>query len=397
MKRIIIVLCVAAGLMAAACGRQGPSFRDADGNYDWEAVADGMSHSLIDRFWGANFEGYPQRYYFNYGSDLSDMTTVHYWPQAHAMDVLVDAYTRTGRQEYSDLFPLWWLGAPTFNTGDNDDDPWWNVYVDDMEWIALAQIRMFESTGNDIYFKKARQLFDSWIWPTWGPEDEGPWYGGITWKTDVDKSKNACSNGPAAIIAARLYRFYADANLNGGKARAEYLDEARKIFEWERATLFDKETGAIYDNINREGRVSRAVYTYNPGTFIGAAHELFSLTGERQYLEYAVRAADYVLDNMTGNNGMLKDDPKGDGGLFHGIFFRYFAKLINEPALDEAHHARYLEFITRSAETLVEHGLNPVTMLYGGKWWEAPADGESVCLTAHLTGCMLIEAMCTLE
>lgn len=92
MKRIIIVLCVAAGLMAAACGRQGPSFRDADGNYDWEAVADGMSHSLIDRFWGANFEGYPQRYYFNYGSDLSDMTTVHYWPQAHGLNPVTMLY-----------------------------------------------------------------------------------------------------------------------------------------------------------------------------------------------------------------------------------------------------------------------------------------------------------------
>lgn len=29
----------------------------------------------------------------------------------------------------------------------NPKDPWWNVFVDDMEWIVLAQIRMFESTG----------------------------------------------------------------------------------------------------------------------------------------------------------------------------------------------------------------------------------------------------------
>ena len=195
MRRLLIL--IGSLLTLASCQQPAEqttvNLMTADGQYDWQAIADGMSHALIDHFWGANFKGYEQRYYFNYGSDLTDMTTIHYWPQAHAMDVLVDGYLRTGRKEYVDLFPLWWQGAPTYNTGDNDNDPWWNVYVDDMEWITLAQIRMFESTGNDLYFKKARQLYDSWIWPTWGPEDEAPWYGGITWKTDVSKSKNACS------------------------------------------------------------------------------------------------------------------------------------------------------------------------------------------------------------
>ena len=62
----------------------------------WNRMANGMVQALIKNFWGTNFEGYADRYYFNYGSNLSDMTTHHYWPQAHAMDVLVDAYLRTG-------------------------------------------------------------------------------------------------------------------------------------------------------------------------------------------------------------------------------------------------------------------------------------------------------------
>ena len=57
----------------------------------WQKMADGMSQALIKHFWGANFKGYENRFYFNYGSDLSNMTTNHYWPQAHAMDVMVDA------------------------------------------------------------------------------------------------------------------------------------------------------------------------------------------------------------------------------------------------------------------------------------------------------------------
>ena len=181
----------------------------------WQNMADGMVHSLVGKFWGASFSGYGKRYYFNYASNLSDMTTAHYWPQAHAMDVIVDAYMRTKDKKYLELYPLWWEGAPRFNFSGRVEDPWWNVYVDDMEWIALALIRMYESTQDTMYFKKAVQMYDQWIWPTWGPDNEAPWYGGITWKTDIEKSKNACSNGPAAIIAARIYNFYEQADMNG--------------------------------------------------------------------------------------------------------------------------------------------------------------------------------------
>lgn len=44
---------------------------------NWQKMADGMSKALIKHFWGANFKGYENRYYFNYGSDLSNMTTNH--------------------------------------------------------------------------------------------------------------------------------------------------------------------------------------------------------------------------------------------------------------------------------------------------------------------------------
>ena len=73
---------------------------------NWNEVAEGMSQALLKHFWGANFEGYPNRYYFNYESDLANMTTNHYWPQAHAMDVIVDAYKRTSEKQYLNFYPL---------------------------------------------------------------------------------------------------------------------------------------------------------------------------------------------------------------------------------------------------------------------------------------------------
>lgn len=375
-----------------------PLFAQKDAAY-WNKMADGMSQALIKDFWGANFDGYADRYYFNYGSNLSNMTTNHYWPQAHAMDVLVDAYMRTGDKQYKELFPLWWKGAPKFNFAGkmNPKDPWWNVFVDDMEWIVLAQIRMFECTGKAMYINKARQMYDDWIWPTWGPEDEAPWYGGITWKTDVAKSKNACSNGPAALIAARLYRFFNKAKFKDGKAKEAYLNEAVKIYTWEKNTLFDRKTGAVYDNIDKKGRIQKNwIFTYNIGTFLGAAHELYLITGDKQYLADAVLASNYVIDYMSHNN-VLSDATSGDGGLFHGIFFRYFVKLINDETLDIENRKKFHNWFTNLATIMAEEGVNPNTMLYAGRWRKAPADDEPVGLTPHLTGCMLMEAMCVLK
>lgn len=365
----------------------------------WNKMADGMSQALVRHFWGANFEGYTDRYYFNYGSDLSNMTTNHYWPQAHAMDVLVDAYMRTGDDLYKNIFPLWWEGMPRFNFAKdmNPKDPWWNVFVDDMEWIILAQIRMFGCTHDTKYIEKARQMYDDWVWPTWGPEDEAPWYGGITWKTDVSKSKNACSNGPAALIAARLYRFYADAGFSGGKVREAYLNEAVKIYMWEKRHLFDTKTGAVYDHMSGKGEIQKDwIFTYNIGTFLGAAHELYKITGDRQYLEDAVLASDYVINHLS-KGGVLSDATSGDGGLFHGIFFRYFVKLVNEEDLAYDVRKRFHDYLTNLALVMAREGVNPRTMLYGGRWRKAPADDEPVGLTPHLTGCMLMEAMCVLK
>ena len=394
MKKIVFAALLAALSCLTAYSSQ-PTAHSSQPN--WQQMADGMTNALIKRFWGAEFPGYKKRYYFNYGSDLSNMTTEHYWPQAHAMDVIVDAYMRTGDKKYLDMYPLWWKGAPKFNFAGRKEDAWWNPFVDDMEWMVLAQIRMYESTSEKKYLKKAMQMYNDWIWPQWGPEDEAPWYGGITWKTDVEKSKNACSNGPAAIIAARLYNFYDVAGMKGKKPREEYLKEAKKIYHWLKSTLLQP-SGAVADNMARNGEINRKwIFTYNQGTFLGAAHELYKITGDKQYLADAVKAAEYVMDHMSGNRGVLGNATEGDGGLFHGIFFRYFVKLINDETLDTDTRRKFHAYLTHLATVMAEHGVNKNTMLYGGRWWKAPADNAPVGLTPHVTGCMLMEAMCVLK
>lgn len=96
--------------------------------------------------------------------------------------------------------------------------------------------------------------------------------------------------------------------------------------------MFDEQTGAVYDNINaKTGAITKWLFTYNQGTYLGMAHELYKITGEVQYLDGACKAADYYIQNLIDKkNNILKDEGTKDGGLFKGIFIRYFVKLILE-------------------------------------------------------------------
>ena len=362
--------------------------------------ADGMDQALIKNFWGASFAEHPDRYFFNKMTQQVDLGTGDFWPQAHAIDVVTDVYLRTKDSNYYKLYDLWFQGMPRFNHGARHGrelgDLWWNAYVDDMEWHCLALIRIYEATGESRYLNKARQIYGDWIWSQWSPEDEEPWHGGITWKTDVSKSKNACSNGPAAIIAARLAQFASvDAQYEKNKTAAEYQDEAWKIYQWERKYLWDAETGAIFDNMNQSGRLGRFSLSYNQGTFIGAAVELFRLTHDRSLLDDAILTTRYTTGEMSRrNDGVLPDATRDDGALFHGIFFRYLANLLVLPELDNAVRKEFTDYMLHSATVLARQGLNTQTMLYGGRWRNPQPDSEPSALNAHITGCTLMEALC---
>lgn len=80
-----------------------------------ENWADDMDQALIDNFWGASFKEHPDRYFFNKKSRQADMGTGDYWPQAHAIDVIADAYLRTKDEKYYRMFDLWRQGMPRFN------------------------------------------------------------------------------------------------------------------------------------------------------------------------------------------------------------------------------------------------------------------------------------------
>lgn len=342
---------------------------EEDDTIDWNLNANNSTNALINSFWNKNDK------YFNYSSNGN--RDFHYWPQAHALDVLIDGYLRTNKDEFKNYFDQWFQGVKTKN-----NNTYYNNFYDDMEWNALAILRAYKAT-NDIKYKEAALQIWEYIKVGWN-DNAG---GGISWVKGQEFSKNACSNAPAAILAARLYLEFGDENNK---------EWALKIYDWQKSTLFNNSNGMVYDNINSDtGEIQKNwIFTYNQGTFIGAAVELHKIFNEKAYLMDAVLAANYTTSSLV-ENSILKSEGTGDGGLFKGIFVRYLTELIQQERLDATDKKRYIHFLEHNAETLLTRGSSQSTLLFGHNWNNNP--GLSTGLTEQLSGCMLIEAVALLE
>lgn len=351
-------------------------YDDNSAAVDWNGVADRSTQALIDYFWNAD------RGYFN---DLNGVDTGdgnNYWPQAHAMDVVIDAYKRTGDDRLRPMMDDWYEGIKRQSYG-----TYFNEFYDDEEWIALTMTRLYEVTGDDKYMQTTRMLWND-IKDAWNDEYAG---GGIAWNRSERWSKNACSNGPACLLACRLYEV---------ENNAEDLEWAKKIYDWMRNTLFNPATGAVADNINgNTGDLNSLTLSYNQGTFMASAHRLYKFTGDEVYLKDARRAANFCISDAScidASNNVIRDEGDGDGALFKGIFMRYFVDLTNEPALDENFRRKFVTFFKNSAVSAWNKGVSDQRqILYGPSWALAPVGSTN--LRAQVSGCTLMEARTRLK
>lgn len=335
---------------------------------NWSAAADSATQSLVNRFWDVD------KHYFVYNADqFENAPTNAYWPQA-----IIDAYLRTGDKKYSDMFPLWYEGIKQQNSYDHNG--YRNNFYDDSEWIGLTMVRLYEVTKEDKYLATAKDLME-WVKTAWNNIGGG----GIAWEKNENlHSKNACSNGPAALLAVRLYEVTKD---------ADYLEWSKKIYNWEKANLFNPATGAVYDALNgNTGKLDKVTLSYNSGTFTGAAYHLFKVTGDETYLNDARKCANFAISDRSmidTSNNIIRDEGKTDGGLFKGIFMRYFRQLLDEPALGEAYRKKFTTFFNHNAEVLWRNGVNKNDLLFSSSW-STPVVGTTT-LTSHVSGCTLLE------
>ena len=299
----------------------------------------------------------------------------NFWWKAHAVDSMTDAYERTQDTYYMDMAKL----AVRMNIAVNGG--LLNEFIDDMQWFGLANLRIWDITGEEEFLNNTHRLWED-IKTVWWDDEVG----GFGWKRGQLYSRNACSNGPAAILAARMYQRFND------PADLEY---AKKAYNFVRDYLKCPKGGHIWDGLkvleNGELEINKKwIFTYNAGTFIGAAVELFRITGDRQYLNDAeavtAGSVSYFLDPATQ---IFKECGMGDGGLFRGILIRYWVQLFME-----TRNPRIREVINANAEQ-VRYKVAGDLGLFGPSW-QAPCT-TPVDLSTQLSGHFLFEAAAKLE
>lgn len=270
-------------------------------------------------------------------------STFNYWIQAQMVDSITDAYIRTGDAEYAQRAKDLILAVKEYNGNRITND-----FYDDMGWMACAMAKLYGATGDEDLVIDLKLLYEVIM---------GSWHydGGIAWSKEKQNYRNSPANGPAAILACRMYNLFGD---------EKYLEMALQIFEWWDNMLVDHETGLVWDGYNREN--DRKIdkdwkFTYCQGVYIGTCVELYNILKEQDYLDKALLTADYTTTKMLTKGKVLQSEGGGDGGAFKGIFCRYLITLIKTC---ETNRQEYVDFLVLNAETM---------------WTNIPSEEEPVC------------------
>jgi predicted alpha-1,6-mannanase (GH76 family) len=245
-----------------------------------------------------------------------------FWRQSEEIEMIIDAYDRTGNSIYLGMISESLNGFLSYFGND-----WtYNNFNDDLAWAIIAFSRGYQKTGNTTFRDRAKSNFDAMYARAYDSA-----LGGGLWWTVGKSSKNACVNGPGAIGAYLIYQIYGDSS---------YLTKANNIYNWERANLFNTTTGAVYDNKSSGGVLDTGIWSYNAGTFIGAANYLGQTSD-------AALAANYTKNTICGGTIFPEYGSSGDAPGFNGVCVRWIAKYMK----DRNQYANYQSWLQNNANT----------------------------------------------
>ncbi len=350
---------------------------DSSKSLDWNNIADNAQAALTARYWDNT------KYYYLQNNDAPPHTGFNYWWMAHALDCLVDGYNRVpGRTKntYSIKMNALYDGIPNNNT--SGAGSWWNSFYDDMEWMGIAALRAYQATNAQKWLDVSTYLY-GYIKDGWTDVNGG----GVMWEKNHPNSKNACSNGPAMILAARLYKQLGDDS---------YLNFAEKIYDWMSVNLVD-ERGSVWDGY---GNTQESMtFTYNLGTWLGGCLELYTITKDQKYLDSALKTAKFAIEDRThfSGFGVLHGEGTGDGGLFKGILVRYLAQMVVQDVLDDETEDEFVSFFIENGLSLWNAAtLKGDNLTFCNSWYYRPSSEITDC-SVHLSAIMLYEAINELD
>lgn len=342
---------------------------------DWTAVADSCTFVLVEQFMNKE-----KGTFWKSPKNVSGGSYNIYWQQAHAMDVIVYAYERIKNKNpeladtYENYFRLWLKNkANNYNYDKNDETGFLNSFTDDMCWICLTLIHMSEATGDDIYINMAKTVYDTHIITRARTDAKGT---GLPWKSN-DESRNACTNSPGCLIAAKLYKKYGTEN---------YLNDAKMLYDY-----------IVKNLLKGDGRVEEPPLTYTQGTFGEACRQLYHITQERQYMRKAEEVINYTMtSDRCLQNWILRDEGTSmDGSIFKAVFIPYAVNLALDEKASDYVKKRIILFLQDNATVLwnnLDRSLYP-EMYCNYYWGKVFPSGDIASMGAQTSGASLMEGV----
>ncbi len=258
-------------------------------------------------FGAFNSAFYTQNGNSGYFNNIQSGGETYFWGQAEEIECVIDAYEWNTNAAAANMI------TNLLNGFINNNGTAWTSsdgYNDDVMWAVMAFARGGMDTGQPYYCAVAKTNFDACFARAWSTNLGG----GLFWEYPENASKNACVNGPGSIAASLMYKIYGAAN---------YWNDASNIYMWERATLYNSNSGAIFDNIGTNGVISTWSSTYNQGTFLGAANFL-GLTND------AALSANFTMMNLTTGGILPQYGIAGNNSGFNAIYLRWLVRYMRD-------------------------------------------------------------------
>lgn len=289
-----------------------------------------------------------------------------------------------------------------------------NVY-DDQQWLIRELLQAYKITGNSQYLSEAEYLtcyvLDGWDCVL---DASGKEYGGITWGPGY-VTKHSCSNGPFVSPLVWLYGIYKAKDdvvvyryidKDGSRKRINmkksdyYLKFAQAVYDWQKNNLM-RPDGVYYDmmggcdpscdvayemvdgvqyrkHVDLHDKVGTA-YTYNCGTMLSGAIDLYNATGNNQYLTDATQLTDASFSFFAQKDQTIKGyytyPLSGFSTWFNGVLMRGYVDaypLVRSAATGISTFQQNLDY---GYEKFLHEGFLPTNLLVG---WNIDANSNNM-------------------
>ena len=294
-----------------------------------------------------------------------------------------------------------------------------NVY-DDQQWLIRELLESYHLTGNSKYLEKAEYL-TSYVLDGWDTtlDEEGNEHGGIVWGPGY-YTKHSCSNGPFISPLVWLSQIYANSGetieyryigqdrkrLSKSMDKSEYyLMYAKKVYDFQKSHLFSKSKGVYWDMLgakgangdkiayetvdgvqyrahNEEENPTGEAYSYNCGTMLSGAADLYNATGEQMYLSDMTSLSTstflYFAKKSANKPSLYEYDITGFNNWFNGVLLRGWVDVspfYSNVGLNVGSFQNNLDY---AYSNYLKGGILPPRLLYGWSSQEANNNMEGM-------------------